>query len=286
MFVYGIMLVPKVSLHINVHFNIVCTNHRFFQKVTSHQHGGSRKRTQVSRGENKASGEQIEISDYFERAPLLFVSLYLWMDGDEIACWAERRVQLLMERKQKEPSVLPLSHSTSSMPNGSLSSSLGRRLPHLLPLSCPLIFINLGLSLSFPLFHFSQLSTSPSLTPLQLSHNSSLLSGRSEHSVEIGSVTVSLETDRVWLPGVSAQQKSKTAVTSVKSSYLSHSQSPSVCVRSCRQLLCEYGFERLSACLWMCLHPGIIIISIDLNFLSWFECRMSGPVHKGTAAGK
>lgn len=77
MFVYGIMLVPKVSLHINVHFNIVCTNHRFFQKVTSHQHGGSRKRTQVSRGENKASGEQIEISDYFERAPLLFVSLYL-----------------------------------------------------------------------------------------------------------------------------------------------------------------------------------------------------------------
>lgn len=120
----------------------------------------------------------------------------------------------------------------------------------------------------FPLFHFSQLSTSPSLTPLQLSHNSALLSGQSEHSVEIGSVTVSLETDRVWLPGVSAQQKSKTAVTSVKSSYLSHSQSPSVCVRSCRQLLCEYGFERLSACLWMCLHPGIIIISIDLNFLS------------------
>lgn len=77
MFVYGIMLVPKVSLHINVHFNIVCTNHRFLQKVTSHQHGGSRKRTQVSRGENKATGEQIEISDYLERAPLLFVSLYL-----------------------------------------------------------------------------------------------------------------------------------------------------------------------------------------------------------------
>lgn len=77
MFVYGIMLVPKVSLHINVHFNIVCTNHRFFRKVASHQHGGSRKRTQVSRGENKASGEQIEISDYLERAPLLFVSLYL-----------------------------------------------------------------------------------------------------------------------------------------------------------------------------------------------------------------
>ncbi len=42
-------------------------------------------------------------------------------------------------------------------------------------------------------------------------------SGPSEHSVEIGSVTVSLETDRVGLPGVSTQQKSKTAVTSVKS---------------------------------------------------------------------
>lgn len=136
-----------------------------------------------------------------------------------------------MERKQKKPSVLPLS-SSSSMHSPSISISV------CLPLSPSFLSIHFSLPLSlhtllsplphwisFPRFiilsHFSQPSISPlsasSSSILQRSPLHSILSGLSECSVEIGSVTVSLETDGVGLPGVSTQLKSKAAVTSVKS---------------------------------------------------------------------
>lgn len=121
-----------------------------------------------------------------------------------------------------------------------LSLSLSLSVSPVLPPSRPFTFslllclcthyiLPLPHSISFPQFiilsHFPRLSVSPPFTSSSSSSlpppafSSSVLSFQvlSEHSVAIGSVTVSLETDRVGLPGVSTQQKSKTAVASVKS---------------------------------------------------------------------
>ena len=144
-----------------------------------------------------------------------------------------------MKRKQKRPSVLPLSFlcpSSVLFLLHAFSISLYLCLPRLpsylsihFSLSftalSSLYFLPLILSISFPQFiilsHFPQLSIPPPFTSpsssLQPSPPLYRLSGLSDHNVEIGSVSVSLETDRLWLPGVSTQQKSKTAVISVKS---------------------------------------------------------------------
>ena len=152
-----------------------------------------------------------------------------------------------MERKQKKPTVLPLSSSSSSSPPPPplplpLSFSLSLSLS-LSPLSLPppvLPTQSLFLCFStpacattshdiFPSVHYSlPLSSAFCFSSFHLllvlllpppAFSSSFLSFQvlSEHSVAIGSVTVSLETDRVGLPGVSTQQKSKTAIASFKS---------------------------------------------------------------------
>ena len=143
-----------------------------------------------------------------------------------------------MERKQKKPTVLPLSSSSSS--TRSLSLSLSLSLSSLSPPSPILPIQSLFLSFStpacatasldiFPSVHYSlPLSSAFCFSSFHLllvlllpppAFSSSFLSFQvlSEHSVAIGSVTVSLETDRVGLPGVSTQQKSKTAIASFKS---------------------------------------------------------------------
>lgn len=82
----------------------------------------------------------------------------------------------------------------------------------ILPFSCPFI-PSLTHSLdTFPLVHYSlplssacHFSSFHLRLPPAVSSSLSLLSGLSEHSVEIRSVTVSLETDTVGLPGVSTQ---------------------------------------------------------------------------------
>lgn len=176
---------------------------RFIGWVTSYDHG--LQQNTLCRMERKQ--EKGERSDYFNRCylwelcppPVLSfsLSLYLFMAGDERTCSTEGRWQLLMERKQKEPSVLPL-YSSSSV----LSAYL---YPPSSPFPVHLFFLLLIPLIHFPwfiiLFRFLQLSISPLFTSSSLS----LLPGLSEHSVEIGSVTVSLETDTVGLPGVSTQ---------------------------------------------------------------------------------
>lgn len=81
---------------------------------------------------------------------------------------------------------------------------------------CPLeIYLSIYLSLLLSsAFYFSSYHLLLLLRPAFLF--AFILSGCAEHCVEIGSATVSLEMDRVGLPGVSAEQKRKSTLTSVK----------------------------------------------------------------------
>lgn len=65
--------------------------------------------------------------------------------------------------------------------------------------------------ISFPLHFFSFTTPSSSHSSSTTLPYPSSLSGLSELSAEIGSISVSFETDTVRLPGVSAQQKIQTA---------------------------------------------------------------------------
>lgn len=151
---------------------------------------------------------------------LLSVSLFptVCIAGDERGCWTGRKGQLLLERQQKQPSVLVSSTSPCI-----LYSLLSTPFSSLLSVSaffnfslCPL---EIYLSIYFSLLLSSAFSFSSDhlllLLPLAFLF-AFILSGCAGHCVEIGAATVSLEMDSAGLPGFSAEQKSKSTLTSVK----------------------------------------------------------------------
>lgn len=128
--------------------------------------------------------------------------------GDERGCWTGRKGQLL-ERQQKQPSVLVSStspcilYSLLSTPFSSLLSVSACFNFSLCPLEIYLsIYFSLLLLSAFYFSSYHLLLLLPAAFLLAF-----ILSGCAEHCVEIGSATVSLEMDRVGLPGVSAEQK-------------------------------------------------------------------------------